>query len=495
MRPWLSWAALGAAWVASCASDESAPPSSPSEAGTATEAPAAAGGAGAPAQATPGGRASGSGGEPSAESSGGAPTPSGGANVSGDASDAGRAGEGGALPVVTQGERCVAISQAGDCGATLTSCAESSQCAPWLACLASCEDARCVGGCDEVYSDARRVLPAVYQCLCAAPECATLGACERTSCAATEQPALMTEAPRTLAETGLYTLEGVYTYAPQFPLWSDGLDKERHVFVPGCATIDTSDMDEWKLPVGTRLWKTFGQGAVALETRLMHRYGPGPADWLYAAYQWDPSAPGDATKATWTEGAVVVDASGSGHDIPGNGNCKQCHDGRKERALGFSAIQLSHESSGADLTLRRLSELGWLTVPAPEGFAVPGDEVQRAALGYVHGNCGGCHDQDGKLPDPESPLILRLRVAQTSYAEADAVRTTVNVPVRSGLAALAGKDRIEPGKPEESGLLVRLRARGIEGLQMPPYNSNSTKLPDSSGGIARVTAWVSGLTP
>lgn len=82
----------------------------------------------------------------------------------------------------------------------------------------------------------------------------------------------------------------------------------------------------------------------------------------------------------------------------------------------------------------------------------------------------------------------------TEYAQTDAVLSTVNVPVRSGLAALAGKARVHPGQPENSGILVRMQARGIEGLQMPPYNSNSTELPDVHGGVRDVTAWVSALS-
>ncbi|MDF3066763.1 MAG: hypothetical protein K0R38_2364 [Polyangiaceae bacterium] len=495
MRRWLPWAALGAVWVASC-SDEGNAPTSPSlGAGAAGESGGES--SGAPQGPSAGGEASHAGGFVNAGApSGGVPASSGAgadasAGAAGEAS-AGVGGEGGVPFTPTLGAQCVAASE---CAATLTSCVDNPECGPWLACLTACGDAACADDCDETFGDARRLLPAVYTCLCEARECTALGACGKSSCVASEPPPLLTEAPLTLAETGLYSLPDVYSYTPEFPLWSDGLEKERLVFVPGCATIDTSDMDEWKFPVGTRLWKTFAQSGVAIETRLTHRYGPGPADWLYAAYQWDPLAPGDASKATWTGGAVVPDANGTGHDIPGNGNCKQCHDGRKERSLGFSAIQLSHEARGADLSLGRISRLGWLTVPAPEDFRVPGNDVQRAALGYLHGNCGGCHDQDGKLPDPESPMVLRLRVAQTDYAQTDAVRTTVGVPVRSGLPALAGKDRIDPETPEASGILVRLHARGIEGLQMPPYNSNSTKQPDVHGGIAAVTAWVSSLTP
>lgn len=398
---------------------------------------------------------------------------------------AGQAGQGGAPAAAPLGEQCVA---AVSCEA-LSRCADNEECAPWLTCLRSCDEELCVDECDEAFPDLERVVPDVYACLCAQVECSSLGACGKTSCLA-EEPELLPTAPLTLAETGWLSLEGVHDYAPSFPLWSDGLDKSRHIWVPRCSTIDTTNMDEWQFPVGTRLWKTFGQGGVAIETRFTHRYGPGPAEWLYAAYQWDPEAPDDATRALWTGGAVVTDANGTGHDIPGNGNCKQCHDGRRERSLGFSAIQLSHDAADDELTLRRISQLGWLTVPAPDGFEVPGTAKQRAALGYLHGNCGGCHDQDGKLPDPESPMILRLLVAQTDYAQTDVVRTTVNVPVRSGLAALAGKLRIDTAQPENSAILVRMEARGIAGLQMPPYNSNSTKQPDTTGGVADVTAWL-----
>jgi hypothetical protein len=92
-------------------------------------------------------------------------------------------------------------------------------------------------------------------------------------------------------------------------------------------------------------------------------------------------------------------------------------------------------------------------------------------------------------------MILRLSVKQTDYAQTDAVRTTVNVPVRSMLAPLLGKDRIEPLDPAQSGILVRLQARGNAGVQMPPFNSNSTKAPDTTGGVAAVAAWVSSLSP
>jgi hypothetical protein len=78
---------------------------------------------------------------------------------------------------------------------------------------------------------------------------------------------LLREAPATLAGTGLYASDNadstqfapyVRTYRPNYEFWADGATKQRFVYLPACTQIDTSDMDYWKFPVGTRLWKDCG---------------------------------------------------------------------------------------------------------------------------------------------------------------------------------------------------------------------------------------------
>jgi hypothetical protein len=284
---------------------------------------------------------------------------------------------------------------------------------------------------------------------------------------------------------------------PRYPLWSDGADKDRYIYIPKCSTIDTSDMDHWEFPVGTRLWKTFAVAGSAgaadsarIETRMLHHYGPGQGDWLFAAYQWDESAPDDPAAAVSVPGGVTS-ANGTDHDIPSEGECLNCHGKLRERVLGFSAFQLSHSGISDDLTIERASNLGWLTVPAPDGFEVPGTPVQQAALGYLHGNCGGCHNSNGQLP-PGSPMLLRLVVDQTEYTETDLVATTVGIATFSEDAATSDMPRIAPMDPANSSVLIRMQARGTE-LQMPPLVTTSTKVADTSGGVADVTAWVSSL--
>ena len=72
--------------------------------------------------------------------------------------------------------------------------------------------------------------------------------------------------PELLSQTGLYTDIGAGTitpeallFRPQFKLWTDGADKRRWLQIPVGETIDTSDMDAWRFPVGTKVWKEFSR--------------------------------------------------------------------------------------------------------------------------------------------------------------------------------------------------------------------------------------------
>src|SRR5690606_34275934 len=88
--------------------------------------------------------------------------------------------------------------------------------------------------------------------------------------------------PKRLSETGLYRdirkgelAEGVRFYVPRFELWTDGAEKRRWIALPPGTRIDTSDMEDWQFPVGTKLWKEFVRDGVRVETRLLQKTGPG----------------------------------------------------------------------------------------------------------------------------------------------------------------------------------------------------------------------------
>src|SRR5262245_59299053 len=94
--------------------------------------------------------------------------------------------------------------------------------------------------------------------------------------------AAVSELPERLTQTGLYaagTTEDiapdVHFFRPRFELWSDGALKRRFIWLPPGAQVDTSDMDSWQLPVGTKLWKEFTRDDVRVETRLLQRQAHG----------------------------------------------------------------------------------------------------------------------------------------------------------------------------------------------------------------------------
>jgi hypothetical protein len=91
---------------------------------------------------------------------------------------------------------------------------------------------------------------------------------------------------------------------------------------------------------------------------------------------------------------------------------------------------------------------------------VPGSAVESAALGYLHANCGSCHNSarpaEAKYFDPPRGLDLWLRV--DSLAAVNATPT-----YRSAIG-----DYVTPGKPEESTLLNWFARDAWYRRRMPP---------------------------
>ncbi len=292
--------------------------------------------------------------------------------------------------------------------------------------------------------------------------------------------------PSKLSTTGLYSDIGpgtiatdVEEYEPNFALWADDATKMRWIRLPG--PIDTSNMDHWSLPVGTRAWKEFRVAGVRVETRMIWRWGPGPADFLYAPYQW---------RVDQTDADLVPDgtknANGTTHDIPPTGACIGCHVGLREHLLGFSALQLS-KSSGA-LTLEKLATQGRLTSPPMTTFSPPGNATERQALGYLHANCGNCHNYDDGVAFI-TPMSYRLLVGDPSVSSTGAFRSSVKVPLDAFMHPGISL-RIAPGDPDASAVSYRMSVRGFQD-QMPPV---ATKVPDAVGQGA-VNAWIASLPP
>lgn len=298
---------------------------------------------------------------------------------------------------------------------------------------------------------------------------------------------ILAEPPELLSETGLY-VEGtldvdprVRGYTPEFPLWSDGLDKSRWVYLPDCGTIDTSDLDHWQFPVGTRFYKEFRVGDVRVETRVIVRVDdqdPLVEDWWFAAYHW--TSEGDAVHVP--EG--VIDANGT-HDIPPETQCKGCHGFLPERILGFGAIELAHDGAGIEeIDLDTLVDEGLLSDPPEIEIAIPAaTPTERAALGYLHANCGHCHNETGQAF--QEPFHMRLSVFDANREDTGVFQTAIGVPTELFVSVPEVDNRITAGDPASSCVNYRMGVRP----GMPPY---ATEVVDDDAKTI-MDAWVTEL--
>lgn len=301
--------------------------------------------------------------------------------------------------------------------------------------------------------------------------------------------------PATLAETGLCTnaacttyASDVHAYTPQYTLWSDGATKKRWIYLPPGTQIDTTDMNYWKFPVGTKLWKEFTRDGTRVETRYMVKL---LADdtmlgaWSFASYQWN--ATDDATTLASTSG--VMNANGTQHDIPSKQNCRRCHENNPSRVLGFQAMSLDFQGATGELDLSDLVSSNLLTTPpaAPGSagqpyFPLPGTAIDKAAFGYMHANCGGCHNPHSAVFST-TPLELRMDV--TKLATVDVVPahvTTVNV--NGTVGGLTGPI-VKPNDPANSVIIIRTTAT----TSPPKMPEIGTEIVDPTGQSV-LTAWI-----
>jgi len=285
--------------------------------------------------------------------------------------------------------------------------------------------------------------------------------------------------PFWLSAAGLYDdiaskrlASDLVAFEPAYPLWTDGADKRRWLRLPAGTRIDSSDMDHWRFPVGSMLFKEFSLGGRRIETRLIARTreGEGDGDYWLGAFVWNE----DESDARWVpEGQA--NARGTQHDVPGVKTCGTCHNGEPGRVLGFSAVQQPRV---------RAELLG--SAPA-RAFVPPGDPDSAAALGYLHGNCAHCHNPGGSAR-PDSDMNLRLVVADLRAEDTQTYRTTLRRPA-SSFRNPAAPLRVVPGDPEHSALLHRMRDPSRQ-ARMPPLGTERI----DPAGSALVERWIGSLS-
>lgn len=293
--------------------------------------------------------------------------------------------------------------------------------------------------------------------------------------------------PARLAETGLFRSDGTAIvdernrpFAPQYPLWSDGANKRRWMFLPEGTRIDGSDPARWRFPVGTRFWKEFAFGGRRVETRLLWKTAA--SGWLAATYVWNDAGTDARLAPEAGLPGVVEIAPGRRHSIPSRGDCAACH-GPERAPLGVNALQLSddrdpHAIHGEPLTpglvtLRTLLDARLLT-PHRSGAAggqpriAARHPLTRAMLGYLAANCGTCHD-GGAAITAQVPSLAYKDIMRDGDAVA---RSLVAQPTRWQAPGTGNRPTLllDLDAPEASALLLRMASRRPSS-QMPPLGT------------------------
>lgn len=304
--------------------------------------------------------------------------------------------------------------------------------------------------------------------------------------------------PARLSCTGLYRdpaakalSDGVRAYTPGVELWSDGATKQRWIALPAGAQIDTTNPDEWRFPVGTKVWKEFSIAGARIETRLFWKRGA--SDWVWTTYRW---AADESDAARLDDGAKDVVGT---YEIPTHDQCQVCHGGRTDKLLGFEQVSLGLPSARG-LTLATLVGEGRLTVAPPStSFALPEDSTGKAAaaLGWLHANCGtACHNRNPSAGAYFTGMFLRLPAAAIAGGTAtvttlDSWTTTVGQPIGSATYDAyiqQGYQRIA-AKMSAKSLIPTVAGTRDPAEQMPPLVTHAVP----TDAVNAIRAWIDAL--
>ena len=292
--------------------------------------------------------------------------------------------------------------------------------------------------------------------------------------------------PRTLAEFRFFEgnraaqdpVAQVVSYRLNTPLYSDGADKLRFVYIPHGERMTANGEGLLDLPVGSALIKTFafgeGDARRLIETRvLLHRTD----GWLALPYLWNEeqtearlAVAGARVDVTTTQGEAIS------YRVPNKNQCKECHGlNGVVVPIGPKARNLSR-----DWLLKNLGEVpaGASQLPVWENRAAATPEATARA--YLDVNCAHCHRPGATA----SNSGLDLRWEQDDPQALGIMKR----PVAAGRGAGTHLFDVVPGKPDESILLHRMLSNE-PGVAMPELGKSTI---DEEGAEA-VRKWIESL--
>ena len=277
--------------------------------------------------------------------------------------------------------------------------------------------------------------------------------------------------------------ERVIPYGLNTPHFADYANLRRFLWLPEHTSIKYLDGGELEYPIGAVLIITVGYlndlrqpelGEDLIETRLLVRHHEG---WRASQYNWNEAATEAYLSLTGTKQEVSwihYDGNRRHHKVlaPNNNQCKQCHeiDGDMVPLGPTHADRINRDMlypDGSENQLTHWSKIGYLT-----GAPINPDEAPRMAVSndpttgtvheraraYLEMNCASCHRPQGLAYTSGLDLTLNQQTP-VKYG-------VFKSPVAAGRGVGNGRFAIEPGKPEHSFLLHRLRSTD-PGVRMP----------------------------
>lgn len=250
-------------------------------------------------------------------------------------------------------------------------------------------------------------------------------------------------------------------YELRNPLFSDYSEKHRFIHLPDGARIEIGADGKIAFPVGTALIKNFGypdsNGRLrTLETRLLLHRADG---WVALPYVWRA----DGTDADLRVGGTrlpIEFAHGSktraiSYAVPNKNQCKQCHSSADAiLPIGPFTQNMVFPRKGDAVTL-----LGVKATSFEAKWDDPNSgTLRQRAQAYLRVNCGHCHAPKGSASN--SGLFL------DGSAKDAAAYGIGKRPVAAGRASGDLDFIIEPGKPDRSILVARMKSTD-PGIAMP----------------------------
>ena len=270
-----------------------------------------------------------------------------------------------------------------------------------------------------------------------------------------------------LSQTGFLDTSGrmvstLTHYSPQYPLWSDGLEKSRWVFLPHDKKIDNTDKDNWVFPSGTVAFKEFRYGGKKIETRMLKKKSEksGIQSWETLVFKWNEDQT-DALLLTKSETLENLAGDGFNYVIPSTADCVSCHEGVADGLIGFSNVQLSKDGDVWNTVLSQ--PIAKFDVKVRNQ-----NLLDENALGYLHGNCGHCHN----IAKNSGGLALRREGNITRFSDEPGYKSSYDTGI------------INQVTPSQSRMIQRMR-----GMSMPPLGISKI----DENGATLLEDWIADL--